>query len=284
MSPPTPLPRLLWEPIVRRDLAIDLGRAGDLTTDSIIPADATTAATMVARAEGRVAGLEMACAAFTMLEDRIRLNLHTEDGEDAASGSAVATITGPARAILTGERTALNLLGHLCGIATATRNVVRVVEGTGARIAETRKTTPGLRALEKYAVRAGGGSNHRYGLDDAVMIKDNHIAVAGSISAAIDAVRSRIGHLVKIEVEVDTLSQLEEVLRHPIDVILLDNMTLDDLRKGVAMIDGRAIAEASGGITPETARAIAETGVDILSMGWLTHSAPNLDVALDIDS
>ena len=282
MTQPNPLPRPLWEPIIERDLALDLGRAGDLTTDATIPADKATVAKVVARQEGRIAGLEMACATFTMLDDRVEVQFKAHDGDDAGAGSVIVEISGPARAILTGERTALNLLGHLSGVATVTRDVVRLIEGTGARVAETRKTTPGLRALEKYAVRCGGGSNHRFGLDDAVMIKDNHIAVAGSIGEAIEAVKSSVGHTVSIEIEVDNLDQLEEVLEHGVDVILLDNMSLDQLRQGVAMIDGRAVVEASGGITPETAREIAETGIDVISMGWLTHSAPNLDVALDI--
>jgi nicotinate-nucleotide pyrophosphorylase (carboxylating) len=277
-----PLARPLWDPIIRRDLEIDLGSAGDLTTDATIPADTMTTAAVVARAEGRISGLEFATEAFVMLDDRVAVDLIVSDGADAAAGTTIATISGPARAILTAERTALNLLGHLSGIATVTRNVVRLVEGTGASVAETRKTTPGLRVLEKYAVRCGGGSNHRFGLDDAVMIKDNHIAVAGSIPDALAAVKSSVGHTVTIEIEVDDLGQLEEVLEHGADVILLDNMSTDELRQAVAMINGRATAEASGGITPETARSIAETGVDVLSMGWLTHSAPNLDVALDI--
>ena len=282
MTRPIRLARPLWESIIKRDLEIDLGRAGDLTTDATIPADARTTASVVARAGGRIAGIQIACAAFTMLDPQVDVTLHCDDGDDAETGTVLATVSGPARPVLTAERTALNMLGHLSGIATATCDVVRLVEGTGVRIAETRKTTPGLRVLEKYAVRCGGGSNHRYGLDDAAMIKDNHIAVVGGIGSAIEAVRRSVGHLVSIEIEVDNLDQLEEVMRHQIDVVLLDNMTTDELLAAVAMIDGRAIAEASGGITPDTARAIAETGVDVLSMGWLTHSAPNLDVALDI--
>lgn len=277
-----PLARPLWEPILRRDLEIDLGSAGDLTTDATIPADTMTTAAVVARAPGRISGLEMACATFPMLDERAEIELLAEDGGDAAAGTTIATISGPARAILTGERTALNLFGHLSGIATVTAEVVALIDGTGTKVAETRKTTPGLRILEKYAVRCGGGSNHRFGLDDAVMIKDNHIAVAGSITEALAAVKASVGHTVTIEIEVDDLGQLEEVLASGADVILLDNMSTDELRQAVAMINGRAIAEASGGITPETARSIAETGVDVLSMGWLTHSAPNLDVALDI--
>lgn len=283
MSRIEPPPRLLWEELVASDLRTDLGRAGDLTTEAVVAPDAVTTASVVARQDGRMAGLHVACAAFHLLDPTVHVEYHAADGDDVAAGTVVATITGGARGILSAERTALNLLGHLCGIATATRDVVRLVEGTGAAVAETRKTTPGLRVLEKYAVRAGGGSNHRFGLDDAVMIKDNHIAVAGGVSEAIRTVRDRVGHTVKVEVEVDTLEQLAEALEHQVDIVLLDNMTPDQLEEAVAMIDGRAIAEASGGITPETARAVAETGVDVLSMGWLTHSAPNLDVALDID-
>ncbi len=283
MSRIEPPPRLLWEELVASDLRTDLGRAGDLTTEAVVAPEAVTTASVVARQDGRMAGLYVACAAFHLLDPTVHVEYHAADGDDVAAGTVVATITGGARGILSAERTALNLLGHLCGIATATRDVVRLVEGTGAAVAETRKTTPGLRVLEKYAVRAGGGSNHRFGLDDAVMIKDNHIAVAGGVSEAIRTVRDRVGHTVKVEVEVDTLEQLAEALEHQVDIVLLDNMTPDQLEEAVAMIDGRAIAEASGGITPETARAVAETGVDVLSMGWLTHSAPNLDVALDID-
>ena len=280
----SPLSRVLWEPIVEGDLRVDLGRAGDITTDSIVPEEAMARASMVARAGGRIAGLEIGCAAFRVLDERVESEFLVADGEDVDAGTALASLTGPARAVLSAERTALNLVGHLSGIATVTSEVVRLVEGTGARISETRKTTPGLRALEKYAVRAGGGSNHRFGLDDAVMIKDNHIAVAGGVTEAIEAVKARVGHLVKIEVEVDTIAQLREVLDHPVDVVLLDNMTLDELRQATTLIGGRFTTEASGGITPESARAIALTGVDVLSMGWLTHSAPNLDVALDIET
>ena len=283
MSSLAPLPRLAWEPIVRGDLVADLGTAGDLTTDATIPATATTTGVVVARSGGRIAGLEMGCSAFTILDQSLQVVYTAADGDDADPGQTLATISGPARPILAAERTALNLLGHLSGIATATSEVVERVRGTGVRIAETRKTTPGLRALEKYAVRAGGGSNHRYGLHDAVMIKDNHIAVAGSISAAIVAVQAAVGHTVTIEVEVDTLDQLEEVLQHSVDIVLLDNMTPDELRQGVETVGGKAIVEASGGIILDNVREVAESGVDVISMGWLTHSAPNLDVALDID-
>ena len=276
------LPRPIWQPVIERALTDDLGRAGDITTDAIIAPDSAATAIVVARAEGRIAGLEMATAVFGLLDSGVEVTFDSADGHDAEAMQTLATVRGPARAILSGERVALNLLGHLSGVATTVRQVARAIDGTGAVVAETRKTTPGLRALEKYAVRCGGGSNHRYGLDDAVLIKDNHIAVAGGVGKAIDAAKAYVGHLVKIEVEVDTLEQLAEALEHGPDVVLLDNMGPDLLRSAVAMIDGRAVAEASGGIRPENAREIAETGVDVLSMGWLTHSAPNLDVALDI--
>jgi len=205
------------------------------------------------------------------------------DGADAAAGQAVAMVDSSARALLSAERVALNFLGRLAGIATATRDVVRSLEGTRAQVVCTRKTTPGLRALEKYAVRVGGGSNHRFGLDDAVLVKDNHRVLAGGVTAAVTRVRAHVGHMVKVEVEVDTLDELREALDLGVDVVLLDNMTLPMLREAVALARGRALLEASGGITPETARAVAETGVDMISLGWLTHSVRNLDVALDLE-
>jgi len=277
-----PLYPLLYEPIIRRALEEDLGRAGDLTSDACLPPDLQCEARIVVRRAGRIAGLEAALAAFRILDPSIRLNVQRCDGEDAASGDVLATVAGPARAILSAERTALNLLGRLCGIATATRDLVAVVSPYGAQVVCTRKTTPGLRALEKYAVRCGGGANHRFGLDDAVLIKDNHRALAGGLTPAVERARRHVGHLVKIEVEVDSLEQLQEALDLGVDVVLLDNMPLDTLREAVRMAKGRAITEASGGIRPDTAAAIAATGVDLLSVGWLTHSAPALDVALDI--
>ncbi|MGF7173809.1 carboxylating nicotinate-nucleotide diphosphorylase [Azospirillum doebereinerae] len=273
---------LTVEPIVRAALAEDLGRAGDITTDSIIPADATATARIAARKDGRVAGLEAALMAFRLLDPAVSVSVEREDGADVPPGGTIATVTGKARALLTAERTALNLMGRLSGIATATRGLVREVEGTNARIVCTRKTTPGLRVLEKHAVRLGGGFNHRFGLDDAVLIKDNHIAVAGGVRAAVERVRASIGHMVKVEVEVDTLDQLDELLGLPVDVVLLDNMDPETLRRAVRMIDGRLLAEASGNVTLATVRAIAETGVDMISCGWLTHSAPNLDIGLDV--
>ncbi|AIB13401.1 nicotinate-nucleotide pyrophosphorylase (plasmid) [Azospirillum argentinense] len=273
---------LTYEPIVRAALAEDLGRAGDITTDSIVPADAVATARVAARQDGRVAGLEVALSAFRILDPAAELRVEHGDGADVAPGATIATVTARARALLTAERTALNLLGRLSGIATATRALVREVEGTRARIVCTRKTTPGLRVLEKHAVRLGGGFNHRFGLDDAVLVKDNHIAVAGGIRPAVERVRAAIGHMVKVEVEVDTLAQLEELLTLPVDVVLLDNMDPPTLRRAVAMVDGRMVTEASGNVTLSTVRAIAEAGVDMISVGWLTHSAPNLDVGLDM--
>ncbi|SMH35644.1 carboxylating nicotinate-nucleotide diphosphorylase [Azospirillum agricola] len=273
---------LTVEPIVRAALAEDLGRAGDITTDSIIPADATATARIAARKDGRVAGLEAALIAFRLLDPAVAVTVEREDGGDVAPGGTIATVAGKARALLTAERTALNLMGRLSGIATATRALVREVEGTNARIVCTRKTTPGLRVLEKHAVKLGGGFNHRFGLDDAVLIKDNHIAVAGGVRAAVERVRAHIGHMVKVEVEVDTLDQLDELLGLPVDVVLLDNMDPDTLRRAVRMVDGRLLTEASGNVTQATVRAIAEAGVDMISCGWLTHSAPNLDIGLDI--
>ncbi|MBI1208830.1 MAG: carboxylating nicotinate-nucleotide diphosphorylase [Azospirillum sp.] len=274
---------LIIEPIVRSALLEDLGRAGDLTTDAIVPDDAIAKAGLAARRSGRVAGLAAAIAAFRLLDPFAVIDILCGDGGDIAAGATIATIHGRARAILTGERTALNLLGRLSGIATATRALVAAVAGTQARIVCTRKTTPGLRALEKHAVRLGGGFNHRYGLDDAVLIKDNHIAIAGGVAAAVGRVRAGLGHMVKIEVEVDTLVQLAELLTLPVDAVLLDNMTPEQLRQAVAMVDRRMLTEASGNVTAATVRAIAESGVDMISVGWLTHSAPNLDIGLDIE-
>jgi len=279
---PAPLYPLLYEPIVRRALEEDLGRAGDLTSDACLPPDLQGEAHVVVRPAGRIAGLEIALSAFRLLDATVETVAHRRDGEDAEAGAILATVRGPARVLLSAERTALNLLGRLCGIATVTRDLVAVVAPHGAQVVCTRKTTPGLRALEKYAVRCGGGANHRFGLDDAVLIKDNHRALAGVLTPAVERARSHVGHLVKIEVEVDSLDQLRESLALGVDVVLLDNMSLDTLREAVALAKGKAITEASGGIRPDTAAAIAATGVDLLSVGWLTHSAPALDVGLDI--
>lgn len=275
--PPHEVRRLL-----EQALAEDLALAGDLTTDAIFAPSDMGEGRIVSRAAGRIAGIAIGAQAFTMLDPGVTTTIHIGDGEDAAAGAAVATVTGPARALLTGERTCLNLLGHLSGIATATRDVVALLTGTRTRLVDTRKTTPGLRSFEKYAVRCGGGSNHRFGLHDAVMIKDNHIAAAGSIQGAVTAVRNNVGHMVKIEVEVDRIDQIPEALAAGADVILLDNMTPWELTDAVALIDGAALTEASGGISLDTVAAVAASGVDVISMGAVTHSAPRLDVAMDM--
>jgi nicotinate-nucleotide pyrophosphorylase (carboxylating) len=271
----------MYEPLVRTALLEDLGRAGDITADAIVPADQRATLVLRARQPGVVAGLDIARCAFQMVAPAITVNAERADGSVVAPGEIIATIDGPARGLLTGERTALNFLCHLSGVATATASLVSAARGTRAQIVCTRKTTPGLRTLEKYAVRAGGGSNHRFGLDDAVLIKDNHIALAGDIGTAVARAKARAGHLVKIEVEVDTLSQLERALALGVDAVLLDNMSVEQLKKAVAMAAGKVITEASGGITAATAPAIAATGVDLISVGWLTHSAAALDIGLD---
>ncbi len=275
------LPSLLYEPLVRAALAEDLGRAGDITTDAIVPAGHRLSATIGARQDGAIAGLDIAIMAFHLLDPEIRVDVHLPDASRVKPGDAIATISGPARGILSGERVALNFLGHLSGVATATAGIADAIRDTKARITCTRKTMPGMRALQKYAVRCGGGANHRFGLDDAVLIKDNHVAVAGGVAQAIARARAAVGHLVKIEVEVDTLAQLEQALAAGAEAVLLDNMSLDQLRQAVAMTGGRAVLEASGRITPETAPPIAATGVDLISAGWLTHSSRVLDVGLD---
>lgn len=278
LNPPGPL---LYEPLLRRALIEDLGRAGDLTTDAIVPAGTRAAGAIVARACGRIAGMEAALAAFRILDPGIQAEIRVPDGRDAQAGAELALVSGSARALLSAERTALNLLGHLSGIATATRTIVAATAAYHAKVVCTRKTTPGLRLLEKYAVRAGGGANHRFGLDDAILVKDNHRVIAGSVAEAVRRVHRHAGHMVKVEVEVDTLEQLEEALALGVDAVLLDNMPLDMLAHAVVITGGRTVTEASGGITAATAAAIAATGVDLLSVGWLTHSAPALDVALD---
>ncbi|MEJ2109814.1 MAG: carboxylating nicotinate-nucleotide diphosphorylase [Acidobacteriota bacterium] len=277
-----PLPRILFEETVSRALLEDLGRTGDITSDAIISSEKRAEARIIARAEGRIAGTDIACYAFHRLDPDVQFETVCNDGLDVKQGEVIAAIEGGARSILTAERTALNFLSHLSGIATATSCIVTAVSDYPARVVCTRKTTPGLRSLEKYAVRAGGGFNHRFGLDDAVLVKDNHIAVAGGISEAIQRVRRRMGHMVKVEVEVDTLDQLGTALKEDIDAILLDNMSLEILSEAVRIVDGKVITEASGGITAETARSIAATGVDLLSIGWLTHSAPAMNLSLEI--
>jgi len=277
----SPVPDLLLEPLVRGALAEDLGRAGDITTDAVIPAHHKWHGLLVARQAGVIAGLDLARLAFHLLDPSVVFEPKMNDGERVAPKDIVASMSGNARAIITGERVALNFLCRLSGIATATRQLVDAVKPHKARICCTRKTTPGLRLIEKYAVRAGGGSNHRFGLDDAVLIKDNHIAAAGGIRPAVTRAREAVGHLVKVELEVDSLDQLKEALDLPIDAVLLDNMEPATLKKAVEMVKGRFTTEASGRVTAETVTAIAATGVDVISCGWITHSAPILDIGLD---
>lgn len=277
----SPLPALMLEPLVRAALLEDLGRAGDVTTDAIVPASARATTALVARQAGVVAGLDLAATAFRLIEPAMEIRIERPDGTRIAPGDRIATLSGPTRGMLTAERVALNFLGHLSGVASATATLVEAVKGHKARICCTRKTMPGLRAVQKYAVRVGGGVNHRFGLDDAVLIKDNHVSAAGGVRDAIEAARAGVGHLVKIEVEVDSLDQLEEALATGVDAVLLDNMGPNLLAEAVRMIAGRAFAEASGHITPATAPAIAAAGVDLISAGWLTHSASVLDIGLD---
>ncbi len=275
------LPRLVIEPLVRAALLEDLGRAGDLTTDAILPADARSSVAVVSREPGVIAGLECARLAWELLDPAVTVEVLVPDGSRVEPGTVVATVAGPARALLTGERVALNFLGHLSGVATGTATIADAIAHTRARVCDTRKTIPGLRALQKYAVSAGGGTNHRFGLDDAVLIKDNHIAIAGGITQAVTRARRHLGHLVKLEVEVDSLGQLAELLEVGADAVLLDNMAPPVLAEAVDLVGGRMITEASGRITPQTAVAVAEAGVDLISVGWLTHSARVLDLGLD---
>ena len=279
--PLAPLPQIIIEPLVRAALLEDLGRAGDITTDAIAPADLTIAAALVTRQAGVIAGLDLARLAFALMDPKIAFEVDRPDGAAVAAGETVARVSGPARGILGAERVALNFVSRLSGVASATAAIVASVAGSKARIVCTRKTTPTFRAIEKFAVRAGGGANHRFGLDDAVLIKDNHVAIAGGIVPAIRRAKAHVGHLVKIEVEVDTFAQLDEALAEGVDAILLDNMDAAALRRAVDRIAGRAISEASGRVTPQSAPAIAATGVDLISVGWLTHSAPILDIGLD---
>lgn len=278
------LPRLMIEPAVRAALLEDLGLAGDITSAAVIPADHCSTVTMVARQSGVVAGLDAAHLAFELIDPNIVMRRHLDDGACVRPGEIIATIDGPSRGLLAAERTALNFLGHLSGIASVTAEIVAAIRGTKASVVCTRKTTPSLRKLEKYAVRAGGGMNHRFALHDAVLIKDNHVAIAGGVAEAIRRARASVGHMVKIEVEVDTLDQLYEAMDAGTDAVLLDNMTQDQLFRAVTFVAGRAITEASGGITPTTAAAVAASGVDLLSIGWITHSAPTLDIGLDFVS
>ncbi|MBL0949000.1 carboxylating nicotinate-nucleotide diphosphorylase [Brevundimonas sp.] len=275
------LPDLLIEPVVRAALAEDLGRAGDVTAAACIPEDARMKAVFAARRDGVMAGSACARLALHALDAGAMVEVRVADGQPFGAGDILIIVEGRARAILAAERTALNLLGRLCGIATLTRTYVQAIEGTGARIADTRKTTPGLRALEKHAVACGGGINHRFGLDDAILIKDNHVAVCGGVAEAVRRARAHAGHLMKVEVEVDGLDQLDAALAEGPDVIMLDNFSLEHLREAVSRTARRVTLEASGGVTLESVRGIAETGVDVISVGALTHSAPNLDIGLD---
>ena len=277
----TSLPTLLVEPIVRAALVEDLGRAGDITTAAVVPKEARFSGAMVARRPGTIAGIEAARIAFDLVDPTLDVSILQPDGSVVEPGQPVMHIKGPAQSVVTAERTALNFISHLSGIATVTAELVAGVGNNKARITCTRKTTPNLRALEKHAVRAGGGVSHRFGLDDGILIKDNHVALAGGIRPAIQSAKAGLGHMVKIEVEVDTLEQLDEALSEGVDAILLDNMDPDLLRQAVATIDGRAMSEASGRITAEQVPAIAASGVDIISAGWITHSAPALDLGLD---
>ncbi|MDQ0511644.1 carboxylating nicotinate-nucleotide diphosphorylase [Ancylobacter amanitiformis] len=278
----SPLPRLLVEPLVRAALLEDLGRAGDVTTDSVVPADARFEAVIASRQPGVIAGIDAAVIAFELIDPALRVAIERGDGSVVAPGDGVLRLSGAARSILTAERVALNIACRMSGIATATAGLVEIARRHGtAQIVCTRKTTPGLRALEKHAVKAGGGSNHRFGLDDAVLIKDNHIAVAGGVAIAIQRAKAHAGHLVKIEVEVDTLAQLDEAMAEGVDAVLLDNMTPAMLAQAVAIVGGRALTEASGRVSAETVGAIAASGVDLISVGWITHSAPILDLGLD---
>ncbi|MBN9082014.1 MAG: nicotinate-nucleotide diphosphorylase (carboxylating) [Rhizobiales bacterium 62-17] len=275
---------LLIDKVVRAALEEDSGRAGDITSNACIPEGTQARAVLAPRKPGTISGLSVAEAAFKLTDPTIKYEYLAKDGDEiTVPRTPVARITGDARAILTAERTALNFICHMSGIATMTAKLVALTKHTKAKVICTRKTTPNLRAFEKYAIRCGGGMNHRFGLDDAVLIKDNHIAVCGGIKPALRAAKASVGHLVKIEIEVDGLDQLKEVIEEGADVVLFDNMSLAEMAEGVKMVAGRMKIEASGGISGETAKAVAETGVDMLSSGALTHSAPILDLGLDIE-
>jgi nicotinate-nucleotide pyrophosphorylase (carboxylating) len=289
MSAPLLCPDAFLSPLeideaVTRALAEDLGRAGDVTSIATVPEGTQGRAVVAARKGGRIAGLPLVEAAFRKVAPDMEIKAHARDGDAVAKNTSLMTVTGPARAMLASERVALNFIGHLSGVATATAEYVRLVSHTQTRVTCTRKTLPGLRALQKYAIRCGGGFNHRFGLDDAVLIKDNHVAVAGGIRPVLERARAKVGHLVKIEIEVDSLEQLREVLDSGLaDVVLLDNFDIPRLREAVALVKGRLVTEASGGITLDSVAAIAETGVDYVSSGALTHSVINLDIGLDIE-
>ena len=281
MTSVAPLSNFIIEPLVRMALAEDLGRAGDITSDSTVPETARAAVVIAAREDGRIAGMDIAEAAFRIVDPNLTITRLIREGADVKKGDEVMKVEGRARSILTAERVALNFMGHMSGVATLTLKMVRAVGNHKAKIAATRKTLPGLRAVQKYAVMVGGGIPHRYGLDDAVLIKDNHIAMSGGVRNAIRNAKSHIGHTVKIEVEVDTLEQLAEVLEEGVDIVMLDNMTNEQMRKAVEMVAGRAMIEASGGVTLARIPEIAATGIDLISSGAITHSVPNFDVGLD---
>ena len=283
ITPDLRLPRELVEAAVAAALAEDLGLAGDITSEATIPAGARASGVIATRKAGVVAGTQLVEAAFKALDAETSVEVLIADGGQLKTGDVIARVSGNARALLGAERVALNFLGHLSGIATLTRAYVDKIRGTRARIIDTRKTTPGLRAFEKHAVRAGGALNHRFGLYDAILIKDNHIAAAGGIAKAMTGIRSRAGHMVKIEVEVTTLAELDEALAQKPDAVLLDNMPVPMLKAAVDKVAGRTVTEASGGVTLDTVRQIAETGVDLISVGALTHSVPSLDVGLDFE-
>lgn len=273
---------ILYRKLVEAALEEDLGRGGDITTEALVPADAMAVAEIRSRATGIVAGLPAALYAFFVLDPRMEIEVFANDGRSVGAGETLVRLRGSARALLSAERTALNLLGRLCGIATATQTLVRLISHTAARVVDTRKTTPGLRALEKYAVRCGGGQNHRLGLDDMILIKDNHLVMAGGhLVEAVARARQRVGHTVKIEVEVDTLDQLRQLLNTDADIVLLDNMKPETLAEAVALVNRKMLTEASGNVNARTIAGIAETGVDLISVGALTHSVPNFDVGLD---
>ena len=280
LNPPAPI---LFEPLLRAALLEDISHGGDLTTDAIVDADRPARAAIIARKDGVLAGIDIGTRVFALLDPHARVDVRVRDGVRINAGETAAHIECDARALLTGERTALNVICRLSGIATATRTLVDLVQPFGTKVIDTRKTTPGLRVLEKYAVRCGGGFNHRFGLDDAVLIKDNHLALAGSVRDAVDRVRAVCGHMVRIEVECDTTQQLEAALDCGVDAVLLDNMSEETLREGVRLAGGRALTEASGSITLERAISVARAGVDLISSGWLTHSAPALDLGLDVE-
>ena len=278
------LPDIMLEPLVRAGLLEDLGRGADVTTNALIGPDDKVRVVVRSRVAGVLAGLDLVRLSFHLIDPSLRFERCAAEGASIAPQDVVAVVEGSARSVLTGERVGLNFVSHLSGIATATAEIVRSVQGTKAQICCTRKTLPGFRAIQKYAVRAGGGISHRMGLDDAILIKDNHIALAGSIQNAVERARAYAGHMTKIEVEVDTPEQLQELLNvNGVDAVLLDNMPPQTLRQCVAMVQGKMLTEASGGITPQTAPAIAQTGVDLLSLGWLTHSVKALDFGLDFE-